>query len=122
MNKHTPQHGGSFTSYTLGFVLSILLTVGAYLLVTHHVFMTWTLVAAVSGLAFIQLLVQLILFLHLDQEQKPRWNLLVFGFMLMIIFIVVVGTIWIMNNINYHHQMVPSETTQFIQQDEIIKQ
>src|SRR5664279_1324755 len=92
---------GSSWSYVVGFVLSLLLTVTAYMTVVNHVFVGWQLVMAIVVLALAQLLAQLIFFLHLGRESKPRWNLVVFLFMLMIVVILVGGSLWIMNNLNY---------------------
>lgn len=89
-------------SYVAGFVLSIILTLTAYSLVVNQVFSGWGLAYAISGLALVQLLVQLLFFLHLGQEDKPRWNLLVFYLTLVILVIVVAGSLWIMNNLHYN--------------------
>ncbi len=103
---------GSFKSYLSGFVLSILLTLGAYLLVTHHSFTADKIVAAIVGLALCQFLVQMYFFLHLGKETKPRWKLFVLLFMIMIVLILVFGSIWIMNNLNY--RMTPEQINTYI--------
>jgi cytochrome o ubiquinol oxidase subunit IV len=112
-------HRGTLISYIVGFVLSLVLTLTAYLLVSHHVLTAGPLTAAIAGLAVIQLLVQLILFLHLGSEPKPRWNLVVSLFAALVVVIVVFGSLWIMNNLNYH--MSPSNTDKYIIQDEGVK-
>ncbi len=93
---------GSFRSYLVGFLLSIVLTLAAYFLVVEHFVSGWALDLSVACLAIAQALVQLILFLHLMRESKPRWNLMVFLFTVLIVFIVVFGSLWIMNNLNYN--------------------
>ncbi len=55
---------------------------------------------AIVGLALVQAIFQLLFFLHLGQEAKPRWEMLVFYFMLLVLFIVVIGSLWIMNDLN----------------------
>jgi cytochrome o ubiquinol oxidase subunit IV len=52
------------------------------------------------GLALVQGVVQLIFFLHLSQEARPRWETLSFYFMLLILFIVMGGTLWIIYDLN----------------------
>lgn len=111
-HKNTNQSGashGNFITYTIGFVLSVGLTLAAYYVVVNDVFARRELVAAIVGLAVAQLLVQLFFFLHLGKESKPRWNLIVFMFMLMVVGIVVIGSLWIMDNLDYNmmpgHQM-----------------
>jgi cytochrome o ubiquinol oxidase operon protein cyoD len=104
----TSNSHGSVTTYVIGFTLSVVLTLAAYFSVSHHVFGRTSLIAVIFVLAAVQLLVQLMFFLHLGREGKPRLNLMTFLFMLLVLFIVVGGTIWIMNNLDYH-MMTPKE-------------
>ena len=59
-------------------------------------------ITAIIFLAVVQLVVQLVFFLHLGRERQPRWNLLAFAFMAIVLLILVLGSLWIMNNLNYH--------------------
>lgn len=106
---HDAGHG-SYVSYTIGFLLSIALTLAAYFLVVDKLLAGSALVAAIMGLAVAQLFVQLVFFLHLGRESKPRWNLMVFGFAVLVVAIVVLGSIWIMENLDYN--MMPEEMEQ----------
>jgi cytochrome o ubiquinol oxidase operon protein cyoD len=96
-------------SYIIGYVLSIALTLCAPLLyqwhvATSHQFPTHLeLRVAFIALALVQLVVQLIFFLHLGDEKKPRWNLWAFGFAAIVVFILVGGTLWIMYNLSMGH-------------------
>lgn len=103
---HTANHG-SYVSYTVGFLLSIALTLAAYFLVVDRILSGSTLVVAIIGLAIVQLFVQLTFFLHLGGESKPRWNQMVFWFALLVVLIIVIGSIWIMANLDYN--MMPEE-------------
>jgi cytochrome o ubiquinol oxidase subunit IV len=109
MNQNHENHEwaelGSFKSYLLGFLFSLLLTVGAYFAVTKKVMFGNALVFTVAGLAVVQMVLQFIFFLHLGKEEKPRWNVMVFLFMLLIIAILVIGSLWIMYNLDY--RMMP---------------
>jgi cytochrome o ubiquinol oxidase operon protein cyoD len=60
------------------------------------------------GMGILQMLVQLILFLHLSTEKRPHWNTILFLFMLLICLIVVAGSLWIMSNLDYR-MMSPSQ-------------
>lgn len=93
---------GTYVTYVAGFVLSIVLTVLAYTLVSERILTNKLLIGSVVALAVAQFLVQIVFFLHLGRESKPRWNLTVFGFMLLVLFILVLGTLWIMDNLDYH--------------------
>jgi cytochrome o ubiquinol oxidase operon protein cyoD len=112
---------GSRLNYIIGFTLSLGLTLTAFWLVHKHVanghqypsdkFM----VTAVMALAIVQLIVQLVYFLHLDRESKPRWNLGALLFMLMVLLIIVIGSLWIMSNLNYRMLGSPTQVNQYIQ-------
>jgi cytochrome o ubiquinol oxidase operon protein cyoD len=107
-NHQEQTNPASIASYTAGFVLSLILTLTAYFLVQRHVSSEHTAIShgvlmfMITGLALIQLLVQLTFFLHVDSERKPRWNLAVLLLAATFLVIVVFGSIWIMNNLNYH--------------------
>ncbi len=117
--RHEASHSSS-RSYGTGFVLAILLTNVAFLLVASKALTGWGLAVALSALAIAQLWVQLRFFLHLGKESKPRWNLLMFLFAVMVVVIVVFGSLWIMQNLNYHG-MTPQDTDKSIIEDEGIK-
>lgn len=99
---------GSFKSYTWGLFLCILLTLAAYFLVKERWLNETPLIFSIVGLALIQALVQLVLFLYLGQESKPHWKMMVFLFMTMVLLILVLGSMWIMYHLNYR-QMPPMD-------------
>jgi cytochrome o ubiquinol oxidase operon protein cyoD len=89
-------------SYIIGFVSSIVLTLISYLLVVNQSLSRFKLISIIIGLALVQFTIQLIYFLHLGAERKPRWKFVVFSFMVSVVLILVIGSIWIMDNLNYH--------------------
>jgi len=95
--------------YIIGFVLSLLFTFGAYILVSqhvkgHHAYLSHEfLIGAILTFAMLQLIVQLVFFLHIGREDKPRWNAWVLAFAVLVVTILVVGSIWIMKNLDYSH-------------------
>lgn len=95
-------------SYVSGFIISLLLTLTAFALVAQHIDSSQdalsdnVLIPVVIGLAIIQLIVQLVFFLHLGREKKPRFNLTAFLFMLLVVVLLVGGSLWIMANLDYH--------------------
>lgn len=101
---------GRLVAYATGFGLSLLLTITAYVSVVNQSVSRNMLIAVVVGLAVAQLLVQLVFFLHLGREARPRLNLVVFLFMLLVISILVIGSLWIMQNLDYH--MTPKQMDQ----------
>ncbi|HSX33732.1 MAG TPA: cytochrome o ubiquinol oxidase subunit IV [Candidatus Saccharimonadales bacterium] len=101
------------TTYVNGFMLSIIFTLAAYALVVQHTLSNRILIAAVAILALVQFLVQLVCFLHLGRETKPRWKLVVLIGMITVVLILVAGSIWIMNNLGYH--MTPQQINTYMQ-------
>lgn len=108
----------ALAAYIAGFVLSVVLTVTAYVLVQDHTFGRRVLIGALGGLALTQFLVQLIFFLHLGTEPKPRWRLVVFFGMVVMVAILVVGSMWIMYNLNYH--MSPSDMNNYLKNQDAL--
>ncbi len=108
----TDREHGTYASYISGFILSLFLTMAAYLTAVQHLLSGNTLIAVIIGLALIQFFVQLFFFLHLGRETKPRWKLLVLGFMVLIVLILVLGSLWIMANLNY--RMTPNQMEQYM--------
>ncbi len=109
------QHPGTLASYTTGYVLSIILTLMAAIIVVNHTWDRNLIIAVIMTLASVQLIVQLIFFLHLGREKKPRWNLAAFFFMLIVLVIIVAGSVWIMYSLNYNMNMSPSEMDKYMQ-------
>lgn len=112
-------------TYFIGFGLSVVLTVGAFMLATMQKSSTvdgnpdFLIMMVLVVLAIAQLVVQLIYFFHLGKEARPRLNLVSFLFMLMVVGIIAFGSVWIMYNLNYN--MHGREVEQYIQHDEGIK-
>jgi cytochrome o ubiquinol oxidase subunit IV len=103
------QHG-TITSYVVGFALSLVFTLVPYYLVTHKHSAKNTLLAAIIGFAVLQLVIQVVFFLHLGREKKPRWNLLFLVGTVSAILFIVTGSIWIMNHLN--RNMTPADMTE----------
>ncbi len=92
----------SFKPLYIGLTLSLLLLIAVYLIDVHEHLSKSLLTTALLGLGFIQGLVQLVFFLHVGMESKPHWNTVTFLFMLVVLIIIVGGTLWIMQNLNYN--------------------
>lgn len=106
----------SVTPYIVGFGLAVLLTLVAYELTVNHRLSGGLLIGLIMGLAAVQLVVQLVFFLHLGREKGSRWNVASFLFMLLILLIVVVGSLWIMYSLNYNMHMTPQQMDDFMRQ------
>jgi cytochrome o ubiquinol oxidase operon protein cyoD len=106
---HDTDHG-SVGTYVTGFLLSIIFTLVAYVSVMHHWLMGNWLVVLLLALAIVQFSVQLIFFLHVGRETKPRWKRLMLVLMIVFVMIVVLGSIWVMYSLNYHMSPQKIET------------
>lgn len=106
LHQHNINHDntghGSLKSYIIGFILSIVLTIIPYTIVVHHMLTGDALVIGVVLLAIAQLFVQLLFFLHLSTAPEQQWNVLTFAFTVLILSILVIGSLWIMWNLNYN--------------------
>lgn len=91
---------GSFNGYLTGFLLSIIFTITAYILTIKHSLDKNILIFLLISLALIQFAVQVVFFLHIGKESKPRYRLLAFAFMIIIVLILVLGSLWIMSNLS----------------------
>lgn len=118
-------HKLKISAYIFGFALSLYLTLTAYWLTVNDMFQPTTFMVAIMSLALLQFVIQVIFFLHIGEESKPRWNLTTLSFMLLIVAIVVLGSLWIMDNLSYHHgnshKATPEQTDQHIIEDEGIE-
>lgn len=105
---HETHPSGNVKSYTIGFILSILLTLAAYLSVERRILQGPMLTFWIILLGIGQTWVQLRLFLHLGEEAWPKWNLLSFLFMALVVLIIVGGSVWIMTHLNERVMEMPT--------------
>ncbi|GAA0510353.1 cytochrome o ubiquinol oxidase subunit IV [Tatumella terrea] len=101
VNEHGASHG-SLKSYITGFILSIILTGIPFWMVMEGSAEKSTTLVVVVLCAVVQVIVHLVCFLHLDRKSEGGWNLVAIVFSAIIILIVVVGSLWIMWNLNYN--------------------
>lgn len=91
--------------YFAGFGMALALTAIAFWCVTGQAATGGALIAMLMLLAVAQLMVQLVFFLHVSDEARPRWNLTAFIFMAIMLLVIVLGSLWIMQNLNYNMMM-----------------
>ncbi|WP_455922289.1 cytochrome o ubiquinol oxidase subunit IV [Pseudomonas putida] len=101
-NAHSHDTGshGSFKSYMIGFVLSIILTAIPFGLVMYPTFSKSATLVLVLAFAVIQVLVHLVYFLHLDRSEAQRNNVIAFVFAGIVIALLVGLALWIMFSIH----------------------
>ncbi len=102
--QHDGAHG-SVKSYLIGFALSVVLTAVPFALTMLHLMPVATLVPVIIAIGLVQIVVHLVYFLHMNTSSSQIWNNAAFVCALIIVFIVIVGTLWVMYHMN--HNMMP---------------
>lgn len=105
-------------SFINGFTISLILTVVAYLLVVENILSGWILLTAILTIAILQFIVQLLFFLNLGQETGPRWKLTIFISTLGLVLMIIIGSLWIMNHLNYNMMSSPQKIEQYTQTED----
>lgn len=105
---HKDTAHSSYKRYIIGFILSVILTAIPFALVMNPIFSKETTVVCVLVLAFVQVVVQLYYFLHMDFSPEQRNTVVSFVFTAIILAIIIGGSMWIMAHLN-HNTMIMLE-------------
>jgi cytochrome o ubiquinol oxidase operon protein cyoD len=89
----------SYTSYTVGLGLAILATIASFVSQTNLLWPPGIPVGLIV-LAFAQIGVHLVFFLHLGSGADSTNNILALAFGVLIVFLVITGSVWIIANLN----------------------
>ena len=100
-NSAGASHGNT-KQYTIGFILSVILTVIPFGMVMAGGFSRGLLVAVIAITAIAQILIQLVYFLHMNSSSEQRWNVIAFVYTILTIAILLVGSVWIMNYLHFN--------------------
>ena len=100
-NSAGASHGNT-KQYTIGFILSVILTIIPFGMVMAGGFGRGIVMAVIAITAVAQVLVQLVYFLHMNSSSEQRWNVSAFVFTILTIAILLVGSVWIMNYLHYN--------------------
>lgn len=102
---HDSHEHGSLKSYTTGLILSVILTVIPFGVVMTGALPQMAALAVIVIAAVVQIVVQVVYFLHIKEPEGSHWNNLSLWFTLIITGLLIVGSIWIMYHLN-HNTMV----------------
>ncbi|HDR9156109.1 TPA: cytochrome o ubiquinol oxidase subunit IV [Burkholderia vietnamiensis] len=97
---HHDEAHGTARGHVVGFVLSVLLTAASFGLVMAGVLAPKAALIALAVLAFAQILVHLVCFLHMNTASSQRWNVMAFSYTVLTALILIVGTLWVMHNVS----------------------
>jgi cytochrome o ubiquinol oxidase subunit IV len=105
-HEHADAHA-SLNAYLTGFILSLVLTALSFGAVMIDLLPRELILPAITFLAVVQLLVQLLFFLHLGTAPEQRNNTVIFLLTTLLIATVVGGSLWVMHNANVN--MMPTQ-------------
>lgn len=104
----------AFRRYLIGFASGLGLVYVAYFTATNGWLDGITLAGVLLAVAAIQFVIQLVVFLHILEEAKPRWTMWSIVYSIAMLLIVVVASLWIMANMNYNMHMSPEQMQEFM--------
>ena len=93
--------------YLVGLGLAVLLTATSFFLAGTDLVWQPSIPVAIIVLAIAQMGVHLVFFLHITTGPDNANNVLALAFGLLIVFLVIAGSLWIMANLN--HNMMPMD-------------
>ena len=101
------QHAPNIVSYVVGLVLAGALTVVSFYITRGSLFWAPSIPTALIVLAIAQMGVHLVFFLHITSGPDSTNNVLALAFGVLIVFLIIAGSLWIMANLN--HNMLPMD-------------
>jgi cytochrome o ubiquinol oxidase operon protein cyoD len=94
-------------SYIVGLALASGLTAVSFYITKGNLFWPPSIPTALIVLAIAQMGVHLVFFLHITSGPDSTNNVLALAFGLLIVFLIIAGSLWIMANLN--HNMLPMD-------------
>ena len=98
VEEHEPT--ASVLSYTAGLALAILATILSFVVSQTNLLWAPGISVGLIVLAFAQIGVHLVFFLHLGSSPDSTNNILALAFGMLIVFLVITGSVWIIANLN----------------------
>ncbi len=90
----------NFLSYTAGLGLAILATIASFIVSQTNLLWAPGIPVGLVVLAFAQIGIHLVFFLHLGSGADNTNNILALAFGVLIVFLVITGSVWIIANLN----------------------
>ena len=105
VEEHEPT--ASYLSYTAGLGLAILLTIASFIVSQTNLLWAPGIPVGLVVLAFAQIGVHLVFFLHIGTGPDHTNNVVALAFGVFIVFLVIVGSVWIITNLNWNMMDMP---------------
>src|SRR5215475_6573337 len=97
----------NYLSYTVGLGLAVLLTIVSFVVSQTNLLWPPGIPVGLIVLAFAQIGVHLVFFLHIGTGPDHTNNVVALAFGLFIIFLVIAGSVWIIANLNWNMMEMP---------------
>ncbi len=97
----------SVLSYTAGLGLAILATIASFVVSQTNLLWAPGIPVGLIVLAFAQIGIHLVFFLHLGSGPDHTNNILALAFGVLIVFLIITGSIWIITNLNINMMPMP---------------
>ena len=98
----------NFLTYTVGLGLAILATIGSFVVSQTDLLWAPGIPVGLIVLAFAQIGVHLVFFLHLGSGPDNTNNILALAFGVLVVFLVIAGSCWIIANLNANMMDMPA--------------
>lgn len=115
-HAETEQHHNEFgvhatrKAYLTGFGLSVLLTAIPFWLVATGSVGAVATAVLILLMAFVQIGVHMVYFLHLNTHSEGGWNFLAAMFTVVLVLIAISGSIWVMYNLDINMMPMPGNS------------
>jgi cytochrome o ubiquinol oxidase operon protein cyoD len=97
----------SYLSYTAGLGLAIVATIASFVVSQTNLLWAPGISVGLIVLAFAQIGIHLVFFLHLGSSPDSTNNILALAFGVLIVFLVITGSVWIIANLNSNMMPMP---------------
>ena len=97
----------SYLTYTVGFGFAVVLTIASFVVAQTNLLWAPGIAVGLVVLAFAQIGVHLVFFLHLGSGPDSTNNILALAFGVLVVFLVIAGSIWIIANLNTNMMSMP---------------
>jgi len=106
----TPSEPSGVLVYTIGLFLAVVLTATSFWVANTSLLWGPGVALGLAVLAIAQMGVHLVFFLHITTGPDNTNNVLALAFGILVVFLVIAGSLWIMTDLN-NNMMLPSELT-----------
>ncbi|BBI01357.1 cytochrome o ubiquinol oxidase subunit IV [Buchnera aphidicola (Nipponaphis monzeni)] len=86
----------------LGLLISIILTYLSLYIIIEQIFLKDIRLLFITLVSIIQIIVHIKYFLHISNFSDYNWSVSIFVFSAIVVLIIILGSMWIMNDLNHH--------------------